>query len=249
MDYNRRHTIKRTAVCLLACLYSLFAAFADIKVTLRSGQSISGTVLFENDEAIVIKDADGTRYQYLKTEIERIEQETAVPLETASPVAESKKVTAILQVAAGATLMPGMQWGSRVAGDLRVGACNLLGKNIFLGGGIGYHAYLLKEQNLGFIPLRLCADIPFLQSRHAPYAGIALGYGFATNKATQGGIYAGLDIGWRYAVSAKTTLLLSLNADFQQCTLDITETIEQTPYKRTTTQGFCTIGAKIAFSF
>lgn len=240
---------KRLTACVCACVAFALTIAADVQITLFSGQTISGNILFENEEVIVIKDADGVRYQYLKTEIMNVETDAPITESPKQPVAETKKVTAILQLSGGGTLMPDMQWGSRFAGDLRVGACNVTGKHIFLGGGIGYHAYVTQETTYSFIPLQLNMDIPFVQGKHAPYAGLALGYGFAVTQSLKGGLYTGIDIGWRYAISLKTTLLLSMSAAFQQCTLDIIETIDETPYTKTTTQGLCTIGAKLAFSF
>lgn len=55
-------------VCLLMVAGTSFVS-ADV-IRLKSGKTIEGTILFENEEVIVIRDTAGTRYQYPVREVE-----------------------------------------------------------------------------------------------------------------------------------------------------------------------------------
>ena len=55
----------------LMCLLLAGTTFVSAEVVrLKSGKTIEGTILFQNDEVIVIRDASGARFQYPKSEIE-----------------------------------------------------------------------------------------------------------------------------------------------------------------------------------
>jgi hypothetical protein len=91
--------------------------------------------------------------------------------------------------------------------------------------------------------------MPFTETKHAPYFGIALGYGVALAKNYQGGIYAGVDLGYRYQVNPKTALALSLFAQFQQAKVTTIETIEGVDFTNTAGRNLVSSGIKLALFF
>ena len=64
-------------------------------VTLRTGQSIKGEILLQNDEVVIIRAKNGTRYQYPKSEILTIKHDDAsqeATTDTASVVKATRPV-------------------------------------------------------------------------------------------------------------------------------------------------------------
>ena len=54
-------------ILLFAVLFAVTAAAET--VTLRSGKVITGTILIQNDEVVIIRDANGARHQYPAAEV------------------------------------------------------------------------------------------------------------------------------------------------------------------------------------
>lgn len=226
-------------------------------IVLRSGQRYTGTILLQNEEVVVFRDANGKRFQYLMSDVQAVltEEELAavtevVPEET--PVLREKKVTVAVQLMGGAAVIPANMTGGAVAGDLAIGSYNLLGKRIFLGGTIGSQTAWLNGAKT-FIPLRLRAEIPFLQEadghRHTPIFGVGVGYGFAANKQYKGGLSAALDLGYRFRVSDKNCFYLGAYTTFQQAQLTITEEVKDQSFTSQANRALITCGVKTALYF
>lgn len=233
---------------ILLLLLSSIAAFAGDHKTLRlnSGQVISGEVLFENEEVVVLKSADGSRYQFLRTEIESVTDGVAQEqVEEKKEAVPERKVGLQLHLSGGAADLPGQYWCGSAEGLVAIGAKNLLGKHLFLGGAAGYKAVIHNKQLYSFIPIAVAAQIPFIDNKTAPFAGAALGYGIAASKAYKGGLYAMVDVGCRWTTRNNGFVALALNTSFQQTRLNLTETLDSNTYTNNTGRCFVTIGAKL----
>lgn len=201
---------------------------ADI-VVLRSGKSVEGEIILHNEEVVIVRDVSGMRHQYPSSEVVRVSTQAESTSASATVEAENttreKKVSFSLEVAGGGACVPKDCCGGNFSLDLLLGSFQIADKHIFLGGGLGYRA-IFAGKTYSYLPLEAVVRVPMLEGKHAPYAGAALGYGFAANKAYKGGLSAGIDLGYRYASSAKSALLVALYASFQQTQLATTETIE-----------------------
>ena len=163
----------------------------------------------------------------------------------------SRKQSAVslrLQAMSGALYMPDMGWGGYAGADLMIGA-NLMNKKVFLGGGRGYRAKVVEKEAYSFIPLQVCVSSLLGEKQSAPVVGLNVGYGFATNAGTQGGICVGADVGWSFEISHETRLVLGLNAEWQQAQTDVEQIIEDKKYTNHMGVNFITVGAKIAILF
>lgn len=227
-------------------------------VVLRSGSIISGEIILQNNEVVIIRTASGMRYQYPMTEVREIKQEELVQEEMNiddNQVVQPKAVSLHIQAMGGALYVPNLGWGGHVGADIMVGANVIDGKRMFVGGAVGYRAKIVDVETYSFIPLQACFLAILSEHQHAPIVGINLGYGFSTNRKTQGGICAGADIGWCYAVSQTTSIALGLNAEWQQAKTDVIQTITnpntqlQNDYINHTGVNFITFGARIAIHF
>jgi len=196
-------------------------------VRLKSGAQIRGSIVFQNDQVLVIKKADGSRFQYMQTDIAEVLKDEEAPEEKVEekPQEKAKKVTASLQIAGGMASLPGnaagsdKELGANVQADLIIGTANLLDKRILVGGGLGYHMNYLGGTAYSFLPIQARVEAPLMQTKHAPMLGVGVGYGISVTKSVKGGAFADLSIGWRYQMNEKRALSLSLFGNFQQATL------------------------------
>ena len=237
--------------CLLLGILSLLPLAAEVRIILSSGQAIEGDILFENEEVVLIKTADGVRYQYLRQDISAVSEIVVQSKDTVAVVRSAKKVGLAVQIMGGVAVLPAPQrtTGGFVAVDLKLGACNLLGKRIFLGGAVGFHSFLLGGKNVGFIPLQISTEIPFLQGKHTPYVGIGMGYGFATARSYKGGVYGNAEIGWRCWLDSGMALYLSCYTECQQGMFSFAENINGVNYTRQASLALCAVGVKFGVRF
>lgn len=227
-------------------------------VILNSGQSVRGEIVLQNEDVVIVRTVNGMRYQYPMTEVKEIKQEKTKQEQNNQDNALTTKRKAVslrLQAAGGALYVPYLGWGGYAGADLMIGANVLEGKRLFVGGAVGYRARIVSEETYSFIPLQIGFSAILREQKHAPVVGINIGYGFSTNRKTQGGICAGADVGWHYAVNQTTGIIFSLNAEWQQAQTDVTQTIihpetqEQKDYINHLGVNFITFGAKFAIHF
>ena len=91
--------------------------------------------------------------------------------------------------------------------------------------------------------------MPLIETGHAPVFGVSLGYGIALSKNYLGGIYTGLDFGYRCQLNPKVALSLVAFAQLQQATINLIETIDDNEYTNRTGRVFITPGLKLALYF
>ena len=153
-----------------------------------------------------------------------------------------KKVSVAIELAGGAASKPedDKTYGN-LSANLLVGSHDLLNHGIFLGGSVGYLGALYTTTQTivttttpivkttttaySFLPIALAARIPLLQHKHAPMLGLQLGYGVALSKDYQGGLNAGLNIGYCYRISERQRLYIAADCQFQQAFINTTEHI------------------------
>ena len=207
-------------------------------VQLKSGLSVSGTVVFENEQVLVIKTADGSRYQYLKSDVEQVltdekaleEQPTAEP--AAKRIQNQRKVVALLQLSAEVDFPPA---GAALIGagfgvDMIIASRPLPlrrgegdnGAACSVGAGVGYHL-----AGCHFLPIQLRTDfyIPCattwqkrkLKRPRQAVIGLGAGYGVALCEGDKGGLFADLSAGWRWMVGENgRALAFTFFGNFQQ---------------------------------
>lgn len=209
---------------------ALSSAQAEV-VVLRSGQRIKGEIMLNNDEVIIVRKKDGSRYQYPKTEVTDIQSEEAtITKQTDNSKRTTTKAVAVrIAVAGGTAYVPHHNWGGMMDAQLMVGTRNLLNQHFFLGGSIGYRGVFEKNTTYSWLPIQLVLQSPIAIRPHTSHQlllGGSLGYAIALGKQWGGGLCTGLDIGWWYAINANSSLSIALTAQWQQTRIDIIETIE-----------------------
>ncbi len=247
-------------ISILFLIMFALPAMAGVVVTLRSGEKVAGEVLFQNNDVIVIKTTEGQRFQYPMTEVSNIAEGEAVQEEEDDSDSRitrgGKKVGIALHLAGGGGIVPAYATGGNFGANIYIGACNLFGRHVFVGGGLGADMYFLpsvitegKTDSYYFIPVQARFSAPLLQTEHAPALGFAIGYGFSTKGISKSGISASADAGWRWQMSEKSALFAGLTAGVQQTKMDVVETIEEAEYTSTVTRVLWKVGVKMAIQF
>ena len=235
---------------MLSLLLSSMAT-AEV-VVLNSGQRIDGEIILQNEEVVIIKKKDGTRYQYPRYDILSIQQATPSSSDTVavqSVSVKSKAVAVCAQLHGGAVYLPHEGWGGQVGADLLIGTKEIAGVPIFVGGSFGYRANIFSETNYSFLPLQAVVSMPLTSKQHAPYLGMSIGYGFSVDKTTIGGLCLSVSTGWMYHINANTSLLLSGFAEWQNARTEIIETLDGQNYTNNIGCNFLSIGAIVAIQF
>lgn len=220
--------MRKITLFILICVCALCAHAETI--VLRTGTRVQGTILFQNEEVVIIRNAEGARFQYPKSDVQEILTDDAA-VETQQEqtdedpeIKTAKKASILLEVGVGAAIIPGDgKTGVGYNVDLLVGSHHIGDKHIFVGGGIGYHGMALGDM-YNFLPIQAAIRMPFIEAKHAPVFGLGLGYGIALSKKYVGGLYAGVDFGYRYQLNPKTAISLVAFAQFQQARMTVTET-------------------------
>lgn len=253
----------RRILLFISLLLLVLSARAEF-VTLRTGKTIEGTILVHNEEVLIIRDHNGQRHQYPATEILSVSATAAKqdkkadePQKSAAAETEKthkqggKKTSLLVEIAGGAATEPQKRWGGGITGNILIGTRSIAGREIILGGMVGYHGCFLPaqespKQTLNFIPIAIAMRLPITSHTHAPYIGASLGYGIAVSKDYVGGIYTGLDLGYRYKHKSGKNIYAGANIQFQQARIRATEIIEENIYQGKMGCNLVTIGAKIA---
>ena len=222
-------------------------------LTLVSGKQMDVTVVYQDEQVVVVQDKQsGQRFQYPRHEVLRLSDEPEAAATTASNEKRKEdsgqsKIAFRLALSGGAASVTRDDWGGHVAAELQIGSRNLAGKNIFLGGSVGYSG-VLRGGTLSYVPLQVVTSIPFIDGKHSPELGLAVGYGFSASK-NKGGLCGGVDINWRYQYSEKGALLLGLYARYQQDKIASSETIDGNAYSTSTGVSIMDFGTRLTLQF
>lgn len=252
---------KKSAHLMNTKKFILFAIFSACclcvhaeTLILRTGARVVGTIVFQNEEVVIIRDESGARFQYPRTDIQEVLTENVAAEEvkvedTEDEIKTSKKASILIELGGGGAYIPNTPMGGAASANLLVGSHHLGNRHIFVGGGIGYNGLFIKNQMYHFLPIQVALRLPLLEQKHAPLFGMSLGYGVALAKTYVGGLYAGLDFGYRCQVNRKTAVGLVLYTQFQQAKVTTVETIEGIEYENKVGRNLLSFGAKFALYF
>ena len=221
--------MRKTLSLMILFGLTLMCAHAETLV-LHTGTRVQGTIVFQNEEVVIIRNAEGARFQYPRADVQAIlsDEETGTIEETVveeedPEIKTSKKASILLELAGGVAIMPNdNKGGIGYSADLLVGSHHIGSKHVFVGAGVGYHGMTI-DKTYNFLPIQVAVRMPFTEEKHAPVFGVGVGYGIALSKNYVGGLYAGVDFGYRCQVNPKTAVALVAFTQFQQATITVTE--------------------------
>ena len=135
--------MKKYLYIALLLLASALCAHAET-ILLRTGARVRGEIVFQNEEVVIVRDAEGKRFQYLRSDVEAVLTDDSA--EVAAEVSEKeqelqtpKKASIILELAGGAAVQPQEYAGGAFSVDMLVGSHHIGNRHLFIGGGLGYH--------------------------------------------------------------------------------------------------------------
>ena len=222
--------------------------FAEV-VTLRSGQTVRGEIVLQNDEVVIIRTNNGMRHQYPTSEVVSIRSNEVIVDQPTAVAPAVRPVNIALQVHGGVLFVPELGVGGQFGTDLMIGSHAIHGKRMFLGGSVGYRAKVIGSTTYSFIPLLAHIQYPLTEQKHAPLLGISVGYGFAANKDDQGGICIGANFGGSYLINQQASMQYGIYAEWQQAQTDVVQYIDNIPYTNHMGCNFLAIGVKFAVLF
>ena len=245
-------------IFLIIVLFGAFVTCAHAEtLLLRTGARVRGTIVFQNEEVVIIRNAEGARFQYPRADVEQIlsDESESSDASDASDSSDSQEITVnkkasiLLELAGGAAVIPGEKAGGAVSADLLVGSHHIGDKHLFVGGGVGYHGVFIGEEKYNFLPVQAALRMPMMETKHAPVFGFALGYGIALSRDYLGGIYTGVDVGYRCQLNPKTAIALVAFASFQQAKVPATTTIDGMEFTNKADRNIVSAGLKLGLYF
>ena len=221
---------------------------------LRTGARVKGDILFQNEEVVVLRNAEGARFQYPRAEVQEIlmvdpVEEEVVVEEQKDEIKTAKKVSVSLELGGGAACIPNSAVGGGFSVDFLVGSHHIGQRHLFLGAGLGYHGMFIGAEKYNFLPVQVALRLPLLEQKHAPVFGMALGYGIGLSKTYKGGLYASIDFGYRYQINEKSALAVVASAQFQQAKIAATEIVEGNTFTNYTGRYLVSPELKLVFMF
>ena len=255
--------MRKFAFLIALCAFCICAHAETL--LLRTGARVKGTIVFQNEEVVIIRNAEGARFQYPRAEVQEImaddEATEAEETETAEEeeIQTTKKASILLELAGGAAVVPSEMIGAQGGIDLLIGSHHIGDRHIFIGGGLGYHGlYLITPATMtaenvinqfNFLPIQAAVRVPLTEKKHAPVCGLSLGYGVALSKDYLGGIYVGVDFGYRCQLNPKTAIGAVFYTQFQQATIQTSQIIEGNEFLSNTGRNIVTFGTKFTLYF
>lgn len=244
--------MRKTLVLFALSIVCAICAHAET-IVLRTGARVKGEIVLQNADVVIVRDASGARFQYPRKEVQEILATDAAEVKEQEAeqdnIGTSKKASILLELAGGPAVIPSQAVGGGFSVDMLVGSHHIGDRHLFIGGGLGYHGLFIGEEKYNFLPIQVALRMPFMEQKHAPVFGVALGYGVGLSRDYLGGLYAGLEFGYRCQLNEKTAIALVLAAQFQQATIRVIEEVSGIPYANTVGRNFVTPSIKFALYF
>ena len=243
----------RKRLALFVWLIAITTCACAETIVLHTGARVQGTIVFQNNDVVIVRDASGARSQYPRTDIKEILADETVIVEEVKEDEQSietpKKASILLEIAGGAGVQPAESAGGAVSADLLVGTHHIANRHVFVGAGVGYHGLFLTGEKYNFLPIQAAVRMPLTEEKHAPMFGVAVGYGIALSKTYRGGLYAGIDFGYRCQLNPRSAIGLTAYAQFQQARVPVNETVQESTYTNFTGRSLIATGLKLSLYF
>jgi len=243
--------MRRLLVYVFFVLLTIPVLYAE-RVTLRSGKRLTGTVLAQKDGIMLFETQQGQKFQIPMDEVVNIETD-AVEEEAGMEVRQGNTVPRIafrIALSGGLSAVRDEKCGGMTTAEIQMGTRQIGGKNIFLGGSIGYAGAFLSP-SAHFFPIQAVAAVPIpmeTAKRYCVEIDSSLGYAIAT-KGHKGGITGSLAVGGRIRMTQQSDFFAGITAQFVQTERTRIEMIGNDGYAHKVGTTMWLVGAKIALQF
>ena len=222
------------------------------KITLKSGAVFVGELILKNDELIMLKDNTGARFQFLVSEIDKIEKATTEPITTTkqAPIETSRNENFCghIELSFGnASARKAFGSSSATQLGLTFGNRKSFGKDLYIGIGAGY--FRIADANLGLIPATLKIQTYTSKNRTSPFVGFESGYAFSATKNYSGGPFAKISLGINHRLNYKSAIYAGISAGVYSISGQLTETTQNGNFTFVGTTTCNILGLKVGFQF
>lgn len=233
------------------------------QLILKNGDKYTGILVLKNEEIVMLRTKDGTRYQFPVAEIEslvRLEhQSNDRPIDPADKKLythynsiSTPNYCVMVDGGGGVSHTQGsFGWSNHSQLDLLLGATNLLAKNLFVGLGVGHTTIFEADQGSTrtFLPLFVRVQTTLTNRSTAPFIGLDAGYGFSLNSVYEGGVTYKLWGGIAHKMNSKSIFFAGLYVGMQSFTGTLTETVNSVNYTYVGYKSANLLGAKVGLAF
>jgi len=268
--------MKLQFITLIFCCFSAVVGFAQNagtnnstrKITLTTGEIYFGEILVENEQIIMIRTSDGSRYQFPINEVKSVEfavvanagkrfftSAFTTPKNLAPETTENdEKIIMLIDVHGGvSSARHAFSYALMAQGALVIGAKDVVFPNTFLGGGIGYSILFPNDYSEGgtidFLPVFARFQTFIGSGWLTPYFEIDVGYGFSLNSDFGGGAMLKLSVGLAQKINPQSAFYFGVFAGLQNFSGKLTETNEFGTFNYHGNSTIQHLGAKIALKF
>lgn len=225
------------------------------KITLNSGEVYIGEILVRNNELIMLKSKDGTRYQFQSAEIKKVEKELVQVDSTKEPseiIHSTANFSGIFELSGGISSAKNcIDTSPEAQLALIFGNKNAFRKNLFLGLGMGIDKIFVfsNSTSIGFLPLFLRLQTTRNKNRTTPFVGMDAGYAFALNQGFGGGAMVKITAGISHRINYKTFLIAGVYAGANAISGNLTETNDLGTFTYYGNTSINSLGVKIGLQF
>lgn len=183
------------------------------KITLKTGETYTGEILVQNSEVVMLKSANGSRFQFQLSEVKKIEKiskEAALNADSAmyhSP--GNNSFAGFLEIAGGVSAAKrSFDSSPNTQVSLVFGSKSIVGRFIFMGIGAGLNSTFTDGNNstINFVPVFIKMQAKLSENISAPYFAIDAGYAFAVTEGFGGGPFTRISAGIARKISYKSIL-------------------------------------------
>lgn len=241
----------RCTIIHILCLLMLTASLRAERITLRSGKQLTGKILAQTEEILLFQTAAGQRFQFPLKDIQTIETDAEEePKEDTKKETSIKPVAFRIAVSGGLAAATGEKCGGMTTAELQIGARRVAGKDIFLGGSVGYTGVFLSP-SAHFIPLQAVVAVPLpltSTGRHCAEVNASFGYALGT-KGNRSGPTGSLAAGGRFVLTKNSSVFVGGTAQFIQTERNRTTAIGSDLYTHSVGTALWIVGAKTILQF
>ena len=232
------------------------------KITLNTGEVFFGEILVENEQIVMIRTADGSRFQFPKGEVKLIEKDFVVTINAfnerriipTTTADNDEKFMMIIEVQGGiSSAKQAFSQAPIIQGALVLGARNVFFQNTFLGGGISYSMLFPTDypdkETIDFLPLFLRFQKLIGENQFVPYFEMDVGYGISLNPNFGGGTMLKLSVGMAQKFSARNVFYFGVFAGLQNFSGQLTQTNDFGTFNYYGNSTIQILGVKVALKF
>jgi len=228
------------------------------KITLNNGEVYKGEIILKNNDMVMLKTDNGTRYQFQLTEIKSIEKEqVSENTKTESQIPEKQEYTSgnisgIIELAGGTSSAKNIfENAPNFQISLIFGDKNAFGQNLFFGVGIGLNNTFLPENSpsLSLLPLFVRIQKNLINNRLSPVLGMDAGYSFSVTKEYEGGAMIKIFGGIIYKLNYKSSIFANIYGGINSIAGSLIETNELGTFSYPGNTALNSVGIKFGLQF